>query len=135
METTIQKPGGQRTILIIEDEQTLRTMYSRKLSAAGFSVIEAVDGVAGLALALQSEPDLILLDMRMPNMNGFEMLKRLRTKNEWGSHVPVIFLTNTKLDSDAEVADIESTEPAHYLIKSNTDLNELVDKIQDLLQK
>lgn len=129
----LSKKYAGYTILIIEDDAALISMYTRRLAAEGFSVISARDGKAGFDLALKRHPHLILLDIRLPGMTGFEMLKKLRGQDDWGAHVPVIFLTNLALSNAEESADIESTEPAHYLVKSNTNLNTLVEKIGELV--
>lgn len=119
-------------ILLIEDDPVQRDVTKERFASEGFTVLEADDGAKGLAMALDRQPDVILLDIRMPNMSGFEMLKHLRSTSDWGSRVPVIFLTNIAPSADAE-ADIEAVTPAHYLMKSNTSLEELVRKVRELL--
>lgn len=122
-----------QSVLIIEDESGLREAAAAKLTQEGFTVFTAPDGAAGLSSALSNHPDVILLDIKMPNMNGFEMLKKLRAQGGWGAKVKVIFLTNLEMSSDDESADIEALEPAHYLVKSNTSLDELVTKVREVL--
>jgi DNA-binding response OmpR family regulator len=133
MEEDVASGGPQNTILIVDDDTVLRDMYSRKLAMEGFKVLEAHDGTSGIEIAINQRPDLILLDIRMPEMSGFEMLKRLRSRSDWGAHVPVIFLTNLEPGNDKESADIESTEPAYYLIKSSTNLESLTEKVREVL--
>lgn len=123
-----------QSVLIIEDESGLREAAAGKLEQEGFTVFKANDGISGLSSALSNKPDAILLDIKMPNMNGFEMLKKLRAQGGWGAHVKVIFLTNLELSSDEEAADIEALEPANYLVKSSTSLDELVAKVKAVLE-
>ena len=78
-----------RRILIVDDERDLRTMLSTYLTADGFQVLQAGDGEQGLELALTRKPDLVVLDVGLPNIDGFEVLRRLRAS----SGVPVIMLT------------------------------------------
>lgn len=118
------------TVLIAEDEATLRLACKVTLERAGYTVLEAADGAAGLETALDKQPDMILLDIHMPNMSGFEMLKKLRNRNDWGAKVPVVFFTNIAPSSDDEMADIEGLSPADYLIKSDTTLDEIVEKVR-----
>lgn len=123
----------KRSVLIIEDEQGLRDAAAARLAQDGYTVFTAADGASGLSSALGNHPDVILLDIKMPNMNGFEMLKKLRAQGGWGMQVKVIFLTNLELSSDDESADIEALEPANYLVKGNTSLEELVHKVREVL--
>lgn len=80
-------------IAIIEDDQAISQMYRIKFEAEGYTVETAGDGRTGLDLCLEFQPDIILLDLMMPEMNGDEMLAALR-KTEWGKTVKVIVLTN-----------------------------------------
>lgn len=80
-------------IAIIEDDQAISQMYRFKFESEGFEVDTAENGVLGLKLVEQMRPDIILLDLMMPEMNGDEMLTRLR-KTSWGKPIKVVVLTN-----------------------------------------
>jgi len=80
-------------IAIIEDDQAISQMYRFKFESEGYSVETADNGKLGLKLAQDLKPDIILLDLMMPEMGGAEMLKRLRA-TDWGKHIKVIILTN-----------------------------------------
>lgn len=80
-------------IAIIEDDQAISQMYRIKFEAEGFTVETAENGKVGLALAEAMKPDVILLDLMMPEMNGDEMLEQLR-KTTWGKSIKVVILTN-----------------------------------------
>lgn len=80
-------------IAIIEDDQAISQMYRMKFEAEGFNVETASNGKLGLELAEKMRPDIILLDLMMPEMNGDEMLKRMRA-TDWGKNIKVIILTN-----------------------------------------
>ncbi len=83
--------------LLVEDDISIRKMYHAKLTLEGFDSIEAENGEIGLKMAEEIRPDLIILDLKMPIMNGEEMLAQLR-KHDWGEHIPVIILTNISRD-------------------------------------
>ena len=80
-------------IAIIEDDQAISQMYRFKFEAEGFTVETAENGQLGLKLAESMKPDIILLDLMMPEMTGDEMLQKLRT-TDWGQKIKVIILTN-----------------------------------------
>ncbi len=80
-------------ICVIEDDIPIASMYEYKLQKEGFDVVVAYDGTSGLSLAKEWRPDLILLDLHMPNMNGDEMLEKMRATT-WGSGIRVVILTN-----------------------------------------
>lgn len=82
-----------KKIAIIEDDQAISQMYRMKFEAEGFQVETASNGVLGLQLAENLKPDIILLDLMMPEMNGDEMLEKLRASS-WGKDIKVIILTN-----------------------------------------
>ena len=90
-------------ILLVEDDEAIRELYVLKLTQEGFVTTTATNGLEGLQAAQTVMPDLILLDLRMPIMQGDEMLARLRA-TEWGSDIRVIILTN-----------ISKTEAPHSL--------------------
>ena len=115
-------------ILIVEDEKTLRNAIKIKLDKIGYKVLEAKNGREGLEIALKEKPDLILLDIVMPIMDGMKMLKRLR-KNKGSEHILVIVLTNI---SDAEkIEESLGSGVCDYLIKYDWKLDELVQKIKE----
>ncbi len=80
-------------VAIIEDDQTISQMYRFKFEAEGYQVETAENGKLGLGLAEAMKPDIILLDLMMPEMNGDEMLAKLRASS-WGKNIKVIILTN-----------------------------------------
>jgi len=126
-------PEHKHTILLIEDDKVLIQVLSEKMAAEGFKVLEAGDGAKCLQAALSEQPDLILLDNRMPEMSGYEMLRRLRESGPWGGAVPVIFFSNIEPASKEEREDLEVVAPTAYLLKSDTDLGSIVTKIKETL--
>ena len=87
-------PQLGKKILIVEDEVVVALPLLDTLKKEGFDVIKAKDGEEGLAVALRDRPDLILLDILMPKMDGLTMMKKLRAENEWGKKAPIIFCKN-----------------------------------------
>lgn len=86
------EPSRQPTVLVIDDEAPIRDNLVRFLRLEGYQVIDAADGAAGLAAALQCMPDLILCDVMMPRLNGFEVLAHLQA-TPTHRHIPLIFLS------------------------------------------
>ena len=86
-----------KTVLIIEDEQNIVDILSFNLGREGDDTLESLDGPTGLQLALEQNPDLILLDMMLPGMDGFEVCRRIR---EAGSSVPIVMLTAREEEDD-----------------------------------
>ena len=86
----------QRTVLVIDDEQPIVEILKFNLTKEGYNVLEAYDGAAGLSLALEENPDLILLDVMLPKMDGFEVCRKIREK----SSVPIIMLTAREEEVD-----------------------------------
>ena len=123
-----------KTVLVIEDDPLQQKLMIEKISAAGFNVISASDGEMGLQTARDNQPDIILLDNMMPNMSGYEMLRRLRETGGWGEQVPVIFFSNIEPTSKDERNDLEAVQPTAYLLKSDTDLTSIVQKIKETLE-
>jgi CheY-like chemotaxis protein len=120
-----------KKILIVEDEIALINVLSDKLTNEGYDVIKAMDGKEGLRVAISDQPDLILLDINLPVMDGITMLKELR-KDEFGKTVEVVMLTNFneyKLLADA------LAQGAHdYIVKSDWKLEDIVKLIRDKLK-
>lgn len=110
------------TVLVVDDDQSLSRLYSDKLKKEGFTVFVANDGIEGLEHALSQHPELILLDVLMPKMDGISMLKELRT-DSWGKNVPVIMFSNLKeIENIGEVRAMVQ----EYVVKVDIRLNDLV---------
>lgn len=124
----------QHTILIIEDEKSLRNAVVDILRLKNFLPFEARNGKEGVRLALELHPDLILLDLIMPEMDGMAALKKIR-EDHWGKKVPVIILTNLSAINGNLVADAITHTPTYYLIKSDWKLHDIVKKIEGVLEK
>src|SRR3970282_2419809 len=116
----------QKTILLADDDVAVRDMYRERLSAAGFAVIEAVDGEQTFDLARHKHPDLILLDIMMPKVNGLDTLAILK-QDEETKKIPVIILTalTSELDKVREI----STDFVDYVVKAETTPGDVVDKV------
>ena len=120
--------GVKKTILIIEDELPMLKALSDKFTLEGFEILEAKDGAEGLKVATSKKPDLILLDIFMPVMDGKVMFEKLRG-DVWGKTVPVIILTNLNPD-DKTLDELMKNGPSYYFIKSKWKLEELVSKVK-----
>ena len=123
----------QKTILVVEDEKSLRDAIVDILKIKNFNSLEAKNGVEGVDLALSKHPDLILLDLIMPEMDGMTALKNIRA-DAWGEKVPVIILTNLSATNEQLIEDVVTHKPMHYLIKSDWKLHDVVDKIEKILE-
>jgi DNA-binding response OmpR family regulator len=119
-----------KKILIVEDEAPLRNALRDKLIGEGFMVFEAVNGEAGLELALKEHPDLILLDIVMPKMDGFAMLEAMRT-DPWGKKANVIVLTN--LNDQEYVLKSFRDEVYDFFVKTDVRIEDLISKIKGKL--
>ncbi len=119
-----------KKILFIEDESTLQKSLGDFLEKEGYKMISALDGETGLQLARKKKPDVILLDLVLPRLHGFEVLKQLKT-DAATKEIPVIVLTNLEEIDDVDKA-IESGANA-YLIKAHYSLEEVVEKIKKVL--
>ncbi|OGF27471.1 hypothetical protein A2331_00730 [Candidatus Falkowbacteria bacterium RIFOXYB2_FULL_34_18] len=117
-------------ILLIEDDNFLRRIYVERFSAEGFMVLDADNGKAGLQKAFDEIPNIILLDLMLPDMTGLKILEELkaekRTKN-----VPVIMLSNINVDDKIKKAmDLGAKD---YLIKIHMTPSEVVDKVREYI--
>jgi len=121
----------KKTILIAEDEISLLQALTDKFTREGFNVLEAKNGKEGLEIALEKHPDLILLDLIMPKMDGITMLKKLR-EDEWGKNVEVIVLTN--LSDASTVAKVVEKGAFDFLVKSDWKLSDVVERVKEKLE-
>ena len=120
-------------ILLIEDDVALEKTLEKKLELENFEVSVAINGKIGLEKALSELPDLILLDILMPVMDGLTMLRKLREINKYGKKVPVILLTNLSAGNEEIIEKIAQTEPAYYFVKVDMVMSDLIKKIKQLL--
>jgi DNA-binding response OmpR family regulator len=119
-------------ILVVEDETFLVKIYAVKLKKEGFDVTIANDGEQAVKLAADVQPDLILLDLILPKMNGFEALERMRA-SATNKTTPVIVLSNLGQEEDIKRA--ESLGADGYLVKANFSIQDIVAKIKETLEK
>lgn len=118
-------------ILLIEDEEMLANMYETKFKNEGYDIKKALDGETGLKMALEDKPDVILLDIIMPKLDGFSVLRALK-ENAKTKDVPVVLLTN--LGQDEDVKKGKAMGAAGYLVKANMTPAEVVEKIKEYLK-
>ncbi|PIW35196.1 MAG: response regulator [Candidatus Nealsonbacteria bacterium CG15_BIG_FIL_POST_REV_8_21_14_020_37_12] len=119
-----------KKVLFIEDESALQKTFGDILKQEGYEMISALDGETGTRLAKAQKPDLILLDLILPRVNGFEVLKKLKGDKET-KDIPVIVLTNLEGIGDVEKAiELGATT---YLVKAQYSLEEVVQKIKQAL--
>jgi DNA-binding response OmpR family regulator len=119
-------------ILLVEDEKSLLKVLADKFKREGFTIYEASDGEEGLNSAIKHRPNLIVLDLVMPNMDGMTMLKRLR-ENKQGLSIPVLILTNL---SDPEyINQANGWGVIEYMVKSNWSLDDVIVKARETLKK
>jgi DNA-binding response OmpR family regulator len=119
-----------KKILFIEDESALQKTFGEVLSQEGYEVVSALDGEIGLRMAKEKKPDLILLDLILPKINGFSVLKKLKEDKET-EDIPVIVLTNLEGLEDVDRA--LKMGATTYLVKANYRLEEVVTKIKKAL--
>lgn len=130
MNTTAMPNGrakGRKKVLIVEDDRFLRDLAVKKLQLAGYVVVVAVDGNQALQQAAGEHPDLILLDIILPGVDGFEVLRRLKADGQL-KHIPVVLLSNLGQKADLERG--LSLGATDYLVKAHYTLDEIVDKLK-----
>jgi two-component system KDP operon response regulator KdpE len=120
-------PDTKKKILIVDDEPNIRQLFVDTLSAQGFECLTAQNGLEGLNLSLTASPDIILLDLRMPEMDGLAMLRELR-KKESGKNIPVIILST--VNDEKSVSEALQWGVSDFLEKSNWNVDELMERIR-----
>ena len=118
-----------KKIVLIEDDKLLRDTETQKLKEAGFEVYPAADGTTGIQLAAQTSPDLVLLDIILPDINGYEVLKRLKA-DPGLAQTPIVMLSSLEQPSDIQKA--MDLGAADYIIKTHLTQDELVKKIKNM---
>lgn len=114
-------------ILIVEDEETLRSVLQEKLTRSKYDVFVAKDGVEGFTMAKSKKPDLILLDLVMPKRDGFEVLTMLKDEDDL-KNIPVIILSN--LEEDENLKKALKLGADDYFVKSEHPISEVVEKVK-----
>jgi len=118
-----------KTVLLVEDDMFISDMMETKLKQVGFNVVTEADGASVIAKLNEVKPDLILLDLMLPNRHGFEILEEIRSLKEWAT-LPVIILSNengTDVETRARHLD------AQYFFKAMTDISEMESIINQAL--
>jgi len=121
----------QLKIAVIEDDLPICQMYEYKLKLSGYDVRAAHDGKEGLELCKEFKPDMILLDIRMPVMNGDEMLEKVRSKS-WGADMRVIILTN--ISRDEAPMNLRLLNVDRYIVKAHHTPSQVIDVIHEVLE-
>jgi DNA-binding response OmpR family regulator len=119
-------------ILLVEDDMALRDIYSTRFLAEGYEVATASDGEQALTVAVKEKPDLILLDIMMPKISGFDVLDILRTTPETKT-CKIIIMTALSQPADVEKGKMLGAD--EYLVKSQVTLTDVVDKVKTVLAK
>ena len=122
-----------KKILVIEDEIALSVPLKDNLTQEGFDVTVIGDGEEGLNLSFSLKPDLILLNLLLPKMDGMTVLRNIRKETSWCNPVPVITLTNLTSHDEKRMKDITELEPAYYFEKTDWKIEDVVQKVKEIL--
>ena len=120
-----------KKILVIEDDKFLRELISQKLLQEGYEVAEAVDGEKGLQALEKEKPDLVLLDLILPGIDGFEVLAKMKGNSET-ANIPIVILSNLGQKDDIEKG--LKMGAVDYLIKAHFTPAEIIEKIREVLK-
>jgi DNA-binding response OmpR family regulator len=123
-------PDGQKTIMIIEDDRFLSSLMKARFEKDGFAVIQAFDGEEAIALFKEKVPNLIILDLIMPKVTGFEVLQTISITPQL-EKVPVVILSNLAQDSDIEKA--RELGAKEYFVKVKVSIDDLVGRVKSLV--
>ncbi|MFH1366933.1 MAG: response regulator [Patescibacteria group bacterium] len=130
---TENKPKDRKArVMLVEDDTFLSGMYVKKLEMEDFEVLLASDGKQGLKMIQDQPPDLILLDIILPKMSGFDLLKEMK-KDKKTKDIPVILLTNLGQKKDVEKGFALGAKD--YLIKAHFMPSEVIDKVKNIIKK
>src|SRR3989344_5130852 len=122
----------KKKILYIEDEPALQRALSAMLVREGFETLQALDGETGIRIAKEKKPDIVLLDLVLPRMNGFAVLQALKGDPET-KDIPVLVLTN--LEGVGDIEKVVEMGAVSYLVKTNYPLSELIEQIKRYLNQ
>lgn len=119
-----------KKILIVDDEEDMMTVLVESFTPEGFNILKATNGKEALDIALKEHPDIILLDILMPVMDGLKMLEKLR-QDEWGKYADVILLTN--VDDAERVARAAQEGAFDYFVKNDKTTKEIIKVVKEKL--
>ena len=126
----LEKP---KKILIVEDDAAMREIVIHKLQTNGFDVKEAEDGKKGIDILLQEKPDLVLLDLMLPEIDGFKVLETVRANSDPAiANTPIIILSN--LWSNKDILRTKALKVQAYMVKAYFTTEEILAKINDVLK-
>ena len=120
-----------KKILIVEDDEFLRSLNAKRLEGEGFEVLVAVDGNEALTKLTETKPDLIFLDLLLPNVDGFEVLTKIK-QDETTKNIPVIVFSNLGQAEDIEKA--KKLGADDFMVKANFTLDDVISKIKETLK-
>jgi len=124
--------NDKKTILLVEDDVFVSDIYQTKISSEGYEVILAENGLEAIKKLEKSIPDLILLDIIMPYMDGMETLRKIKSEEKW-KKIPIILLTN--LSDKEKIEEALGVGADDFLIKSHFTPSEVISKVNMLLKK
>ena len=123
-------PDGVKTIMLIEDDRFLSSLMKARLEKDGFAILQAFDGEEAIQVFKEKTPNLIILDLIMPKMTGFEVLQTISITPQL-EKVPVVILSNLAQDSDIEKA--RQLGAKEYFVKVKVSIDDLVGRVKGLL--
>jgi CheY-like chemotaxis protein len=117
-----------KSILLVEDDKLLRDLMVKKLENHGYNVMAAIDGESSLELIKDSKPSLVLLDIMMPGIDGFEVLEKIKNdKDKKIADIPVVMLTNLGQEENAKIA--KEKGAIDYVLKADFNTDEILEKV------
>jgi DNA-binding response OmpR family regulator len=119
-----------KKILLIEDDKFLRELMNKKLLTLGFDVVSAADGESGLVMIKETKPDVVLLDLILPGINGFEVLEKAKQDPEI-ANIPIVILSNLGQGEDIEKG--LALGAKDFLVKAHFTPQEIVNKLKSIL--
>ncbi|MEK7617857.1 MAG: response regulator [Patescibacteria group bacterium] len=126
--------NGKKILIVVEDDGMLRKIMADKFKTFGYEVFQAEDGQVAVDAILDKKPDLVLLDLLIPKVDGFLVLEKIRNYPDAKiAQTPVVVLSN--LWSDKDILRVKSLKIDDYFVKANTDMNQFYEKVQALLAK
>lgn len=123
---------AEQKILVVEDDEAINNMYQMKLKQLGYNVLSAANGLDGLEMAKKEKPSLVLLDVILPQIDGFSVLEELK-KGKDTAKIPVMMLTNLSTTEDKEKAEKLGAE--NYIVKASLTPTEVGDMVKKFLDK